>query len=111
MNLDKNWEQIYNTLDDAVSVSWDECHKIYISLDETQHALQIEYGYDVTHRIDEIGRDLAYELLQEWYENGCGLEFVNSIRTVEGNPIDGFTQLIPQFARDDDEQDEVDGWQ
>ena len=103
MNLDDNWREIRTTLDSAVSIAWDTCHKIYILMDEPEHQQMESYGYDPLLRLDEIGGpDYAYSLLREWFEESCGLRFVSAVKTVPGNPNDGFTSLISQFEDEDD---------
>lgn len=98
------WENIAAVLrTDAVSIAWDTCHKIYVLLDEPQHKLMASYGYDPLYRIDAIGGpDAALAILRQWWDESCGLRFINSVRTVPGDPNDGFTDLIPQFAEEDD---------
>lgn len=99
-SLARNWQIIHDVLPGAVSIAWGECHKIYILMDEEQHREMISYGYDPLLRIDQIGVDSALATLRRWWDESCGLRFVNSVKTVEGNPNDGFVTLIGQFEDD-----------
>jgi len=107
MSLDSNWVDIHVSLQFAVSIAWDKCHKIYIVMDDEQHSLMQSYGYDPLVLVSEVGTADAYDMLRVWWDESCGLRFVSAVRTVEGNPNDGFTQLIEQFE-DEDEWDESD---
>lgn len=102
-SLDQNWRDIRETLDHTVSIAWDTCHKIYLLLDEQQHKQMEGYGYDPLVRLDKVGADDAYEMLQVWWEESCGLRLVSSVKTVETNPNDGFTSLISQFEDEEEE--------
>lgn len=96
--FDRTRDDILATLTDAVGIAWDGCHKIYILMDETEYKLWEEYGYDPLIRVDSP--DQALVTLQDWWEQSCGLRFINSVRTTL-NPNDGFDDLIPQFADED----------
>ena len=93
----KHWKAIEKTLEDAVSIAFDTCHKIYVLQDEGQHQQMESYGYDPLIRIESIGVESALLQLKDWYAQSCGLRFINAVRTVDGNPNDGFTNLIAQF--------------
>jgi hypothetical protein len=95
--MDEHWKRIADVLDTAVGIAWDGCHKIYVLMDEPQFDLMDEYGYDPLLRVEAIGKTEALETLRRWYEDSCGLRFINSVRTVAGDPNDGFADLIAQF--------------
>lgn len=85
----------------AKAMHFDGCHKIYLSMDDAQVGLMREYGYGI--EVPDL------EKLKGWYEESCGLRFVQSVRTVTGDPNEGFDDLIPQFDGEDDAEDE--GWE
>jgi hypothetical protein len=74
----------------AISVSWDGCHKIYVAMDLEQYAW-FQNNYEITFHGTpaEMG-----EKAREWYEDSCGLKFVNGVKSPGEN--DDFTDLIPQ---------------
>ena len=108
--LERMWEDVAYELQAANSIAFDGCHKIYLQMDAEQTAQMVEYGYETIIRADEMECDAMLATLREWYEESCGLRFIQAVRTVEGNPNEGFTSLIPQGAEweDEDEDEEED---
>lgn len=99
----QTWYKVGLAIEDgAVGYAFDGCHKIYVLMDEAQYELMEEYGYgeenvDYLVRASEDSvRDL--EMLKAWFEDSCGLRFISAVRTVEGDPNEGFTDLIAQFS-------------
>lgn len=92
------WNAVESSLADAKGICWDECHKIYVLMDDVQVRTSESYGYEVLS-VDELGEEKALELLKEWYDASCSLKFIQAVSTVEGNPNDGYKDLIPQFAK------------
>jgi hypothetical protein len=96
MNLEKQyWEAVAKAVADAVSITWDGCHKIYIHMDEGQHDTAVSYGHEPIRVTDA---DEAIKTLRDWFDRSCELRFINAVRTVDGDPNDGYDSLIPQFA-------------
>lgn len=91
-------------LPDAKAIAWDTCHKIYVLMDDEQVVLMREYGYGAEPDTDSlITADQAtpqemLEQIRKWYEESCGLRFVQAVSTTYPDPNDGFTDLIPQGA-------------
>jgi hypothetical protein len=120
--LDDGWAEVEAELTEAKGIAWDTCHKIYILMDEEQMAQMREYGYDplipISHldagnpdRSDASLQRAALAQLHEWYNDSCGLRFINSVRTNREDPNEGFTSLIRQFASDEEDEDAWgDGW-
>ena len=92
------WEAVEAEVCGAKAIAFDGCHKIYLAMDNEQTDLFREYGYgdDPTFLIAVGPVDQAMETLREWFDQSCGLRFISSVRTVEGDPNKGFTQLIAQ---------------
>jgi len=106
-NLDKMWEDVEYELQGADSIVWDGCHKIYLHMDSEQTALMESYGYDEPLiKADDLSASEMLQILKEWYDDSCGLRFIQSVRTVKGDPNEGYTNLIPQGAGYDDEEDD-----
>jgi len=99
------WEDVRAELDEAKGIAFDGCHKIYILMDHAQVHEMAGYGYgiDDTHLITEQSMTPAEMLvtIKKWYEDSCGLEFVQSVATVEGDPNKGFDNIIPQGYREE----------
>lgn len=83
-----HWDKVEETLPLAKAMHFDGCHKIYLSMDDTEVEEMKRYGYDVVApNLDTIRR---------WFEGSCPLRFINAVHTNERNPNAGFVQLIPQ---------------
>jgi len=96
--LEEKWEAVAEVLKDADAITWDECHKIYISMDPNQTQVFQGFGYDTEHIFED-----SIETLRDWYEKSCFLRFVSAVRTTDKDEDrnKGFTQLIEQGAEDE----------
>lgn len=88
-----DWHLVKEMTRNAKGMYWDGCHKIYLAMDEAEKAKMIGYGYE-HHEPD-------FYQLKGWYEESCGLRFVNAVFT---NPDAnaGFVTLIPQAFEEDE---------
>lgn len=77
----------------AFSVSWDGCHKIYLSMDKMQHDRMIEYGY--TRTIENTNPWITNQELEKWYEDSCSLRFIDAVFTND-DETDRFVVVIGQ---------------
>jgi hypothetical protein len=102
-----DFDLVEEYIQEARGIAWDECHKIYILMDDEQLVLMREYGYDpvITHEQMSDGEMLA--TVKDWYEKSCGLRFVQAVATTYPDSNDGFTDLISQF--DDEGYDDENG--
>lgn len=100
----KYWAKVEVAVEIAKGIAFDECHKIYVLLDDEQMAQMKGYGYDPLLSSDDLTPAQMLEKIRDWYAESCGLRFVQAVRTVDGDPNDGFVELIPQGA-DWDEDD------
>lgn len=98
-----DWTLVYEKMEDAKGIAFDTCHKIYVLMDDEQIAKMREYGYDPLYTKDEMSAGEMYETLKHWYAESCMLRFIQAVATVDGDPNDGFTDLIEQGARETDE--------
>ena len=96
---------------DAKAIAFDGCHKIYVLMDNAQVEKMRGYGYgddDGSFLItaDEVTKSEMLYILKDWYDGSCSLKFINSVATVDGDPNEGFEDLIPQGAEwEEDEED------
>jgi hypothetical protein len=110
--LAEGWAKVEGALAGAKSIAWEGCHKIYVLMDDEQTEEMRQYGYDQAPSQLVLVTDPSEALatLREWYDASreCGLQFISAVRTVPAgvDPNVGFTNLIPQFAEDDDEYEE-----
>jgi hypothetical protein len=80
----------------AKAIAWDTCHKIYVLMDDEQVALMREYGYDPLITSDEMTPEQMSEQAMDWFEDSCGLRFIQAVNTNPSNPNEGFIDIIPQ---------------
>lgn len=104
LTLDDYWERVEDALPDAHLIAWDTCHKIYVALDETEADWFNKSDYTVVYG----DTDVLLATLRKWYDESCGLRFINGVRHDAVNPNAGFVDLIPQGAEDEDEYAEDD---
>jgi hypothetical protein len=94
------WEAVVDAVDTAKSIAWDGCHKIYVLMDDAQTAQMESYGYHEDDSelllVSNLGKYRTLETLREWWDCSCGLRFISAVRTVPGDPNEGFTDLISQ---------------
>ena len=104
------WSDVREATYSAYLIAFDGCHKIYLAMDETQAAWFRENynGAECDDRTFEGTPEQMFELLVNWYENSCSLKFIQSVTTNEEDPNEGYTQLIPQGAQDEDDSDDED---
>jgi hypothetical protein len=88
---------VLDSVQEAKAIAWDTCHKIYVLMDDEQVQKMIEYGYkDDMLTKDELTIEQMMNTLEDWYANSCGLRFIDAVKTVEGDPNEGFTTLVGQ---------------
>lgn len=91
----ETWDHIANILTTATAIASDDCHRIYILLDDEQTAMMHGYAHLITTA--EQNPTEMLHTIQGWFDASyCGLRFITSVATTP-DPIDGFTHLIPQF--------------
>lgn len=99
------FEKVEEVLGDARGIAWDTCHKIYVLMDDEQMSLMETYGYDPLISADDTTPAEMLETIKGWYEESCGLRFVDAVATNHENPNAGFTTLIGQFEDEDECED------
>ena len=96
----------------AKGIAFDGCHKIYVLMDKEQVEKMTGYGYGDDEgsyllTADKMSKAEMLDTLETWFADSCGLRFIHGVSSVpEGtDPNEGFTDLIPQGAdwQDDDE--------
>ena len=103
--------EVFDTLvkekvSEAKAIAFDTCHKIYLLMDNEQVELMRGYGYDPLITKEDATPDVMLATLQEWYEDSCGLRFIEAVSTNHENPNAGFETLIGQGDFTEDEEDE-----
>lgn len=91
-----NWDKVEVATELAKAIAFDDCHKIYVLMDDKQVEDMRGYGYTTLFTTDDLTPTEMLETIQTWWNASCGLRFVSGVRTVAGDPNDGFIDLIPQ---------------
>ena len=100
-----SWDKVEVAVQMARGIGFDTCHKIYVLMDDEQMIAMKGYGYDPLLSADELTPSEMLETIKDWYADSCGLRFVSAVRTVEGDPNEGFISLIEQGVDDEDENE------
>jgi hypothetical protein len=91
-----DWNKVADAVGDAKGIAWDNCHKIYVLMDDEQMAQMKEYEYDPLISADTMSLDEMLETLRDWYEKSCGLRFIEAVTTHPSDPNLGFVTLVGQ---------------
>lgn len=91
-------DRIIKALESAHAITWDECHKVYISADPKMTKQFKKIGYPMTLIKNDVN-DAAITL-QEWYDDSCPLKFIQKVHSPGNN--EDYENVIPQF--DDEEE-------
>ena len=89
-------ELVTERVSEAKAIAWDTCHKIYVLMDNEQVELMREYGYDPLITKEEMKPEEMLSTLEKWYEDSCGLRFIQAVSTNQIDPNAGFETLIGQ---------------
>jgi hypothetical protein len=95
------WDKVGKTLEDAKGIAFDGCHKIYLLMDDEQMSEMKLIGYDPLLSAEDHTASEMLETVRDWYEDSCGLRFVQAVHTNHEDPNAGFVSLIDQGADDD----------
>lgn len=85
------FDKVLERVEFAMGIAFDTCHKIYILMDDEQVELMRGYGYDPLYTIGDMTATAMYDTVVEWYEQSCGLRFVEAVSSETG-----FETLIGQ---------------
>ena len=105
-NLEEGWAAVQEYVKDAVLIAFDECHKIYLAMDEVEaYFFRTNYQPAVVESIHSTPEAML-ATLEEWFDDSCGLKFISAVWHDDLDPNDGFVTLISQCAGDDEDEDE-----
>ena len=104
--FDEVWSDVKAELSEAKGIAFDGCHKIYILMDNAQVHEMAKYGYGFDEgsflfTTTSLNPEEMLTTIKKWYEGSCGLKFVQTVTTVEGEPNSGFDSIIPQGYEDE----------
>ena len=91
-----NLELVRERVSEAKAIAWDTCHKIYVLMDDEQVEVMRGYEYDPLITKEEMTSEEMLSTLEKWYEDSCGLRFIQAVNTNHLNPNEGFESLVEQ---------------
>lgn len=111
--MEDYWSDVEYAVEDAHLIAFDGCHKIYLAMDEEQ-AQWFRDNYNGTDCDDRNFTGTPQQMLEklkQWWDDSCGLRFIQAVATNHADPNAGFKSLIPQGASDvedswEDDEDE-----
>ena len=89
--------ELEDYLSRAKGIAWDTCRKIYILMDEEQMRLMRVYEYNPLISADTMTQYELFDTVWNWYEDSCGLRFIQAVDTV-----DGYYDIVPQFWEEEE---------
>lgn len=101
IEVPKVLEPVENYIDQAHLAAFDGCHKIYLALDETQ----ADWFREEYPHVAQGSPDIMLATVVKWYEESCFLKFVEGVTTNAADPNAGFTQIVPQGAEEEQDED------
>jgi len=96
------FDKVEEYIHDAHLIAWDECHKIYLAMDDTE----AEWFRNSTYTVVEDTPEVMLATVIRWFEESCFLRFVSAVSHNETDPNEGFTSIIEQFEAEEDEYEE-----
>jgi hypothetical protein len=102
-----SFDLVKERVGDAKAIAWDTCHKIYLLMDDEQVELMRGFGYDPLITKEQSTPEEMFATLQEWYEDSCGLRFIQAVTTNPVDPNMGFESLIDQFEDENEDEEAV----
>lgn len=100
----KYWEKVGKAVASGRRAYWDECHRIYVVMDDEEVWNFEMLGYTDPIIFDDEGLDASVKRIKEWWDSSCGLRFIEAVSSVSPgvDANQGFQPLIPQFTPDFD---------
>jgi hypothetical protein len=96
-----NTKILESYLQNAKGIAWDECHKIYVLMDDEQVELMREYEYEEIITSKEASPKDMMDYITSWYGEACGLRFIEAVSSTYDDPNAGFVSLVPQVFADE----------
>ena len=101
-----SFDKVEEYLENAKGIAFDTCHKIYVLMDDEQMVAMKGYGYDPLISAEDSTANEMLTTIMDWYEDSCGLRFVQAVYTNNDDPNEGFVSLIEQGAEWEEEEEE-----
>ncbi len=94
-DISEGWAAVAEYSANAVLIAWDECHKIYLAMDEVEAKFYREASYTCT--------ESNLDTIKDWWASSCLLRFVSASWSIVPQFESKFVSLISQWADEDDD--------
>lgn len=106
-----DFDLVEERVQEAKAIAFDNCHKIYVLMDDEQVTTMRGYGYETLITNEEATPAQMLATLKEWFDDSCSLRFIDAVSTNHKNPNAGFETLIGQGESDEEEDDDDDDFE
>jgi len=96
------FSRVRDNIINTIVVAWDGCHKIYMAMDDEQ----AEWFRDKYPYVVDADCETMLATLARWWEESCGLRFIQAVHTNHDNPNAGYQTMISQFEDEENEDNE-----
>lgn len=101
-----DFDLVYDAVIDAKGVAFDGCHKIYVLMDNAEVFRTRSYGYGTDEGSflltkPEASAGEMFDAVKGWFEESCGLRFIDAVSTDPRTGDSAFQSLIGQFEVDE----------
>jgi hypothetical protein len=97
-------DELTDYLDEAKGIAWDNCHKVYILMDDQEVEQMRDYEYAPLITSEEMTPAEMLGTVLKWYNDSCGLRFIEATST--GKDGTEFYTLMGQFEDEDEDDDD-----
>jgi hypothetical protein len=112
LDVEQAYWDVREYTNEAKGIAYDTCHKIYVLMDDDQVNLMREYGYGDSNDPDSLITSEQLDpaematVVMKWFQDSCGLRFINAVYSDRSIGHEGFVNIIAQFEGDEDDEDE-----
>lgn len=97
-DIEEGFKALEEYSKNAILAAWDNCHKIYLAMDQ-EKANFFRENYETV--VESSLSESLSSYVKDWFENSCSLRFINAVWTNNANPNAGYVNIISQFATSD----------
>lgn len=94
--MNKYMEKVLDAVNNAHSICWDGCHKIYIMDDVVGTQTMMKYEYPFIFTKDEMSPKEMAGQIRKWYKNSCSLRFISLVSGTGEDNYD-YTDVVSQM--------------
>ena len=113
LDTEETYWKVREYTEEAKGIAFDGCHKIYVLMDDEQMALMKQYGYGEDNpnflvSSDQLNPAEMATVAVSWFNDSCGLKFIQAVSSYPTDPSEGFVDIVAQFEQNEDEDEDDD---